>query len=411
MSKKKDAKKGGAKNRGVITTILRIALFVTITLLIAVSILLLYAWVKRPVPLPPHIVDRGAPWETGELTYDGPGKLVVFMGDEAVLPTGSSVEMREPIYSVILDKDRPMIVYLPPGYDDKGKEYPLLIAFHGNGGRAQSWIRHLVGPMESAFESGTMPPTVVLSVDFSISGDGTDDPKTPYDDRRGTRYVNSNLGRFEDHFTKEIIPFVFSNFNVSTNPDKIAMIGNSMGGFGVLHFALSYPRLANNLVLIYPSADTRYSIAGDRMANFDPNKYEPITTDDPNRIVNASIFGGLFGITEEWMYYAVFDSDKTPGEVWKEDRPVWERLMVVNPVEILKHRPPNISNQSYYIIVGSKDDFNSDAYMPILVPRLIKAGAKVYPENNIIEGGRHDVRFVTDNIDGILLWLGAGLKD
>jgi hypothetical protein len=139
--------------------------------------------------------------------------------------------------------------------------------------------------------------------------------------------------------------------------------------------------------------------------------YEPITSDDPKRIVNASVFGGLFGVTEEWMYYAVFDSDKTPGEVWREDRPVWERLMVVNPVETLEHRPPDLSNQSYYIIVGSEDDFNSDAYIPILVPRLVDAGAKVYPEVNIIEGGRHDVRFVKDNIDDIINWLGAELKN
>lgn len=393
------------------TAILRTALFVTITLFVALSILLLYAWIKRPIPLPPHIVDRGVPWETGKITYSGEGRLIAYMGDEAVLPKGTSVEIREPIYSMILGHDRPLIVYLPPGYDEKGVEYPLLIAFHGNGGRAQSWIRVLIEPMESAFEAGTMPPTVVVSVDFSISGDGKDNPMTPYDDRRGSRYVNSNLGRFEDHFTKEIIPFVFSNFNVSTDSDSIAMIGGSMGGFGVLHYALSYPKLSNNLVLIYPSADTRYSIAGDRMADYDPMKYEPITSDDPNRIVNDSIFGGLFGITEEWMYYAVFDSDKFPGEVWKEDRPVWERLMVVNPVEILEHRPPDLSAQSYYIITGSKDNFNSDAYMPILVPRLLGAGAKVYPKKNVIEGGRHDSKFVVNNIDNIILWLGAELRN
>jgi hypothetical protein len=147
------------------------------------------------------------------------------------------------------------------------------------------------------------------------------------------------------------------------------------------------------------------------MADYDPNKYEPITSDNPNRIVNDPIFGGLFGITEEWMYYAVFDSDKLPGELWEEDQPVWKRLMAVNPVETLENHPPDLSKQSYYIIAGSKDDFNSDAYMPILVPRLIKAGAKVYPKENIIEGGRHDNKFLVDNIDSIILWLGTELNN
>lgn len=399
------------EKKGPIFKILRMSFFVLITLLIAFSILFIYAWTKRPIPLPPRIVDRGVPWETGEIEYSGEGKLIAYMGDEEVLPEGDSVEIRPPIYSMILGHDRPLFVYLPPGYQKSGKDYPLLIALHGNGGRAQGWMKLLIEPMETAFEKGTMPPTVVVSVDFSISGDGKDNPLTPYDDRRGSRYVNSNLGRFEDHFTKEILPFVFSNFNVGTNPDRIAMIGRSMGGFGVLHYAISYPRLANNLVLIYPSADTRYSIAGDRMADYNPKRYEPITSDDPNRIVNDSIFGGLFGITEEWMYYAVFDSDKRPGEVWKEDRPVWERLMTVNPVEILKYRPPDLSAQHYYIIAGSKDDFNSNAYMPILVSRLLGAGAEVYPKKNIIEGGRHDSKFVKDNIDNIIKWLGVELKN
>ena len=410
MSKSKKPT-GKQPNKSITSSIIRISTGIPIVLLIILILLLIVGWIKHPIPLPPHIVDRGVPWESGDIAYSGKGRLIAYMGDEAVLPGGTSVEIREPIYSMILGQDRPLIIYLPPGYNEKNKEYPLLIAFHGNGGRAQSWIRLLIEPMESAFENGTMPPTVIVSVDFSISGDGTDDPKTPYDDRRGSRYVNSNLGRFEDHFAREIIPFVFSNFNISTNPDSIAMIGNSMGGFGVLHYALKYPRLSNSFVLIYPSADTRYSIGGDRMADYDPKKYEPITTDDPKRIVNDSIFGGLFGITEEWMYYAVFDSDKLPGNFWKEDIPVWKRLMMVNPVETLDHQPPDLSAQSYYIITGSKDDFNSDAYMPILLPRLIEAGAKVYPSENIIEGGRHDQKFVVENIDNIILWLGTEINN
>ena len=399
--------------KSIIWSIMKVSLLVVIILIMSVLALFIYAWVNRPIPLPPYIIDLAAPWERGDISYSGEGRLLVYIGEEEIppsLPGGTSVEIEPPLYSRLLAQDRALIVYLPPGYDNGGEPYPVIFALHGNAGRCHTWVRLLIEPLEDAMENGTIPPAVVVFPDFSISGNGKDNPLTPYDDRLGSRYVNSNLGRFEDHFFQEIVSFVLYNFNVTTDPDGIVMIGASMGGFGVVYYAIKRPDFSHIIVPIYPTVDMRYSIDGDKLANYDSNRYTPIKLDDPDRIINGSIFGGLFGITEEWIYYPIFDSDKFRGEVWTEDLPVWERMKMANPVDMLIDEPRNLLGQRYYIIAGDGDEFNSDGAIKRLIPLLTLSGADVYPEENVITGGHHDSDFIIDNIDEILIWIGKELS-
>jgi S-formylglutathione hydrolase FrmB len=369
-----------------------------------------HAWIRRPLPLPPAIINKGTPWESQRPVYDGEGTLVAFMGEDAIRPEGSSVRYEKPLSSNLLGEDRPILVYLPPGYDEEGPHYPVMFALHGYSSRPQSWANLLLDPLERAFAAGTIPPLVVVMPDFSISGNGTDDPTTWFDDRSGSFCINSNLGRFEDHFFQEIVPFVFSTFNVRTDPEGVVLMGSSMGGYCVLYYGVRHPSFSHILVPIYPSADLRYGVHGDKLADFDPTGYALIRTDDPNRIVNGTPVGGFFGVTEEWLYYPVFDSDWKPGAVWSEDRPVWERLSEANPVEMLDAGDVDLSGQRYYILVGSADDFNFNAHIPLIVPRLTAHGAEVFPATNIVPGGRHKPAFILAHIDEIMGWIGGYVK-
>ncbi len=391
--------------------VVRVILITLVIIAVCVLALVVYARIWGPIPLPPSVVNRGAPWESERPVYDGQGTLIAFMGKDAIPPEGTSVRFEKPFRSDILGKERPLLVYLPPGYDGKGAPCPVIFALHGFASRPQSWANLVIEPLEKAIEAGTVPPTVVVMPDFSVSGNGTDDPATWFDDRSGTFYINSNLGRYEDHFFKEIVPFVFSSFNVRTDPEGVILMGASMGGYGVLYYGVTHPSFSHILVPIYPAADLRYGINGNKIAKYDPSGYALVGTDNPRRIVNGTPLGGLFGVTEKWLYYPVFDSDKSPGPVWSEDRPVWERLSAVNPVELLDAGNVSLSGQRYYIIVGSKDDFNLDSHIPLIVPRLVAHGAAVFPGTNIIPGGRHQPEFISAHIDEIIGWMGSQLKN
>ncbi len=398
------------ENKSKKVSTVRIIKGVVLLLLSAAVVLLVIGFIMRPVPISITINNRFAPWADTVPDYSGEGKLMVYMAEsDPALPVGDSVVLADPIYSRVLGKERPLIVYLPPEYKEGGEPCPVMFALHGFAGRGQSLLK-LLGPIEVAIVDGVMPPTVVVFPDFSISADGSDNPRTKYDERGGSFYINSNLGRFEDHFFKEIVTFAFSNFNVRTDPEGIVLMGTSMGGYGTIYYGIKHPHFSHILVPIYPAADLRYGIEGDKLADYDPDRYALIDNDDPKRVVNGAVMGGLLGVTEEWIYYNVFDSDKLKGDVWNEDRPVWERMMTANPVEMIKSRDGNMRGQRYYIIVGDMDDFNLDAHIPILVPLLTSAGAKVYPENIIIPGGRHNIKFVKAHIDEILKWIGSQLK-
>ena len=122
------------------------------------------------VPLPTGLINKGTPWESRRPFYEGKGTLVAFMGEDAIPPQGSSVRFEPPLRSGILDRDRPLLVYLPPGYDGSGARYPVIFALHGFSSRPQTWAVLLIEALERGFAAGTIPPLVVVMPDLSDFG-------------------------------------------------------------------------------------------------------------------------------------------------------------------------------------------------------------------------------------------------
>jgi len=389
--------------KGVLVTML------VVIILLAASVALL--WFNRPVVIPPGIVNTLADWDATLITYNGPGTLIVYMdATDPLLPRGDGVVVKDPIGSDILGEKRPLLVYLPPGYGETADPYPLFLVLHGFGGRGQSMADIYLPIVEEAVSGGILEPSVLVFVDFSISANGMNDPNTDIDERGGTWYVNSNLGRFEDHFIDEIVPFAFETFNVRTDPDGVILTGKSMGGYGSVYYSIRYPWLSHIIVPFYPAADLRYGIDGDKLAPYDPLCFARIDTDDAKRIVNAMVMGDLLALSEEWLYYPVFNSDSSPGPVWYEDLPVWERYRKVSPVEMLENDIPDLNGHRYWLTVGGDDDFNFDEHVKILVPLLEKSGAVVHPEDPIIPGGRHSVTLIDEYLPEILVWVNEEMQ-
>jgi acetyl esterase/lipase len=183
-----------------------------------------------------------------------------------------------------------------------------------------------------------------------------------------------------------------------------------MGGFGVLYYGITNPAFSKIAACIYPAADLRYGVGGDKLADYDPAAYAPLDTDDIDRVVNASNLGGLAAITERWLYYPVFDSDAAAGPVWKEDLPVWRRLMAVSPADLLRDGGIDLAGARFFILAGDRDDFNIDSQVRVAVPLLGKAGAGVYPEQWVIPGGRHHFDSIMPRMDELVKWIGNQLS-
>lgn len=84
------------------------------------------------------------------------------------------------------------------------------------------------------------------------------DPTGSFDN--DTECVNGSRGNAADHLTKDIVPFIVSNFGVSADRANWAVAGWSMGGTCAVDLAVMHPELFSAFV----------DIAGDRSPNVGP---------------------------------------------------------------------------------------------------------------------------------------------
>lgn len=126
-------------------------------------------------------------------------------------------------------------VYLPAGYDETDRRYPVLwcLAAYTNAGPGQvNWRNHgenLPERLDRLIDSGAMPPVLVVFPDC-------------YTSLGGNQYVNTPaMGAYADHLTEELIPAVDGAFRTIPEPSARAVFGKSSGGFGALHLSLSHP--------------------------------------------------------------------------------------------------------------------------------------------------------------------------
>jgi len=126
-------------------------------------------------------------------------------------------------------------VYLPAGYDEDQRHYPVLwcLAAYTSSGPAQvAWRNHgesLPERLDRLIASGAMPPVIGVFPDC-------------YTALGGNQYVNSSaLGRYADYLLDELVPEIDRQFRTIADPAARALFGKSSGGFGALHLAMSYP--------------------------------------------------------------------------------------------------------------------------------------------------------------------------
>ncbi|HEY8321400.1 MAG TPA: alpha/beta hydrolase-fold protein [Candidatus Baltobacteraceae bacterium] len=131
---------------------------------------------------------------------------------------------------------RPVVAYLPPGYDDEGsKRYPVIYVLHGYTGDAAAsigarpWETNVVQWADRLTVAGAMKPTIVVAVDgFSRLG--------------GSQYVDSiHNGAYATYVTRDVVTHVDATYRTIASEGGRAVTGKSSGGFGAMHLPLRHP--------------------------------------------------------------------------------------------------------------------------------------------------------------------------
>ena len=134
--------------------------------------------------------------------------------------------------SNILKMDRKYAIYLPPGYDDSQRSYPVLYLLHGSGDDQTGWIQYgeVQYITDKAINDGLATPMIIVMPDANTG-------------KRG--YVNDVTGKwlYEDFFMQEFIPFIEKQYRIRGEKQYRAISGNSMGGEGTFIYALHHPEM------------------------------------------------------------------------------------------------------------------------------------------------------------------------
>lgn len=128
------------------------------------------------------------------------------------------------------DKEVRYLVYLPEGYRESGKEWPLLVFLHGSGERGTD--------MELVKKHGP-PKLIEQGVDFEFI---VVSPQCPFNERWSAEQLAG------------LIEHVYRQFWVDAR--RICLTGLSMGGSGTWDLAMAYPEKFAAIAPVCGVADT-----------------------------------------------------------------------------------------------------------------------------------------------------------
>jgi enterochelin esterase family protein len=144
------------------------------------------------------------------------------------VPTGQLEMFR--LRSDVLDNDRCIWVYTPPGYTAYDEPYDLLILFDG---LAYTQVVPTPTILDNLLSEGLIAPTVAVFPDNPETTRKKELPCYP---------------PFADFLSQELIPWIHQRYNVSSDPAYVTIGGSSHGGLAAVFAGLKHPELFGNIL-------------------------------------------------------------------------------------------------------------------------------------------------------------------
>ena len=138
---------------------------------------------------------------------------------------------RQTYRSAILGNTRDVDVYLPPGYDERGKGYPFVVLFDGN-----SYLRSAALPtqLDNLIADGAIPPLVAFLVG-----------RIDREHRNRELPPNPEFARF---VAEELMPALRREYRLSAAPAQAVIGGASYGALAATAIAQRYPQVFGSVL-------------------------------------------------------------------------------------------------------------------------------------------------------------------
>jgi predicted alpha/beta superfamily hydrolase len=179
-----------------------------------------------------------SPELTAELAAAGPGQL----------------RKHEKFVSRFVSKNRDLVVYLPGIYEKRPDlRFPILYLEDGQNlfDPATSFIPgmfwHVGETADALIAQGAIQPLIIVGIY------NTDKRLNEYTPTRDKKMGGGRADKYGSMLTKELQPFIESNYRVLTDPMNTGMGGSSLGGLLTVYLGLKYPSVFGKLAVLSPS--------------------------------------------------------------------------------------------------------------------------------------------------------------
>ena len=263
--------------------------------------------------------------------------------------------------------ERPLIVYLPPGYDDDPeRRYPSVYMIQGLTGQVDMWRnrsafrRNYPESADDLFARGEAPPCVLVWVDCWTSWGGSQFLDSP-----GT-------GRYHSYLCDEIVPWVDEHYRTLAAPEHRGIQGKSSGGYGSMVTPMLRPDLFGGLAThagdaLFENAylpefrETTRALRDHYDGSFDKfwedfRTRPALSKDSDHVLLNSWCMAACYSADDDGTIRLPFDTDT--GELIPE---VWERWLAWDPVRMVAgHADAMRGMRAIYIDAGKGDEWFLD---------------------------------------------------
>jgi Putative esterase len=262
--------------------------------------------------------------------------------------------------------ERPLLVYLPPGYDDDpGRRYPAVYVIQGFTGHVAMWRNRspyrqpFPEAADAVFAGGQAPPAIVVYVDAW----------TRYG---GSQFVDSpGTGRYHSYLCDEVVPWVDARYRTLPDPAHRAIMGKSSGGFGAMITPMLRPDLFGALATHAGDSLYEYCYLPDfaeavrHLRRYDGDIWRwwadfgsrvAFTRDEDRTLLLVLGVAACFSARADGGVELPFDP--VTGVLRP---PVWQRWLDLDPVRMVPHHAEALRGlRAIWIDAGTRDEFRLD---------------------------------------------------
>ena len=263
--------------------------------------------------------------------------------------------------------DRPLWVYVPPGYDDDpNARFASVYVIQGLTGQLDMWRnrspfrRNYPELADDLFARGEAPPVVVVWVDCWTS-------------LGGSQFLDSpGTGNFLTFLCDEVVPFVDDRYRTIADRSHRGIQGKSSGGYGAMVVPMLRPDLWGGLATHAGDAlfemcylpefrDTVRTLRDEYDGSFenfwkDFRSRPAFAKDSDAHLLNDWCMAACYSADPDGTVRLPFDP--ATGELIPE---IWERWLRMDPVRMApKHADDLRSLRAIYIDAGKKDEYFLD---------------------------------------------------